>query len=166
MPRPIVMVAGGPAETSVTLTVPPVVTVKGLIDEPPGWTVPLNVSVVSVPVGAVTVTGSLLPPHADASTADAASAIAPANRAVRDRSHLMSGLARVAKFITDAAHCVEISRPRLFAGLDATAQPADERVDAPHGHEPVAAPDFRQQSLPVEDDARIRGQHVQQLEFL
>src|SRR5215470_6704439 len=116
MPSPSEIVAGGPAVTSVTLTVPPTVTVKLLIEEPPGWTVPLNVSVVTVPVGAVTVTGSLLPPHAAASAADAASAIAPASRAVRDRSHLMSGLARVAKFITDAAHSVEISRPRLLAG--------------------------------------------------
>jgi hypothetical protein len=75
----MVIVAGGPADTSVTLTVPPTVTVKGLMEAPPGWTVPLNVSVTTVPVGAVTVVGSLLPPQAAANAADTASANAPAN---------------------------------------------------------------------------------------
>src|SRR5262245_6181176 len=165
MPSPIEIVAGGPAATSVTLTVPPTVTVKLLMEEPPGWTVPLNVSVVTVPVGAVTVTGSLLPPQAEANAPEAARATATANRAGSDRSPLMSGLACVAKFITDAAHGVEISRPRVLPGLDATAQTADERVDAPHRHEPVAAPDFRQQPFAIEDDSRVRGEDIQQLEL-
>src|SRR5215468_4771760 len=101
----------------------------------------------------------------------------PAPRTPPARSHLQtepfaivqissSSLARVAKFITDAAHSVEISRPRLFARLDAPPQPADEGVDAPHRHEPVPTPDLRQQAFAVEDDARVRGEDVEQLKLL
>jgi len=45
-----------------------------------GFNVPVKVSVTTVPVGAVTVAGSLLlPPQAAANAADAATASAPAN---------------------------------------------------------------------------------------
>jgi hypothetical protein len=75
----MLIVAGGPADTRVTLTDPATVTVKLLLEEPACWTVPLNVSVVTVPVGAVTVDELLLPPQAAAKAVDAARAIAPAN---------------------------------------------------------------------------------------
>ena len=83
-----------------------------------------------------TVCASLLPPQAAAMAADAASAIAPANRTARDRSRVMSGLTCVAKFIADAAHGMQISRPQLFAWLDAAAQTKFEPARA--GDTPVA----------------------------
>src|SRR5262252_4903726 len=54
MPRPMVIVAGGPAAVMVTLTVPGVVTVNVCTLLVPGVTVPLNVTVVTVADGETT----------------------------------------------------------------------------------------------------------------
>jgi hypothetical protein len=55
IPRPMKIVAGGPAAVSVTLTVPVCATAKGEKLTPPTGTVPVNVSVVVVAAGVVTV---------------------------------------------------------------------------------------------------------------
>jgi hypothetical protein len=55
IPRPMKIVAGGPAAVSVTLTVPAWATVKGEKLTPPTGTVPVNVSVVVVAAGVVSV---------------------------------------------------------------------------------------------------------------
>lgn len=82
MPTPITIVAGGDAAVSTTVTAPVADVVNACTSLPFTGTVPLNVSVVTVVVGAVVLVVDevllleLLLPHAEASNASA-SAVAP-----------------------------------------------------------------------------------------
>src|SRR6185295_510579 len=148
------MVDGGPAATSVALTVPPVVTVKLLKSSPPTGTVPVKVSVTSVPVGAVMFELSpLAPPHAAVAATRASTSPSVVER-------VMSG---VSQFVADTTNGEDVT---AVVGLDAPAQTADQRVHASHRDEVVPSPDSGEQPLAAEHHAGMAGQHVQQLKLL
>src|SRR6266851_1174402 len=82
-----------------------------------------------------------------------------------DMRELSYRSSHVGELVTDAPHREQISRVSRI-GFDAPAQPLDERVDAAHGDERIAAPDFRKKRLAAEDDAGVRREKMQQTEFL
>src|SRR5258708_7481860 len=122
--NPIVIVAGGPADTSVTLTVPATATVNGWMS---AWktpatgkgTVPVNVSVTPVPVGRAMVPELPPPPQAAAATSSSASPTA-----------VKGFISSVSQFVTDASNGVNIARILTVVRLDSPAKPAHEGVDA------------------------------------
>src|SRR5439155_13692516 len=54
----------------------------------------------------------------------------------------------------------------LSVALDLVTQTTDDGVDGPSGDVGVSTPDLREQRFAAEHDARMRGEHVKQIEFL
>jgi hypothetical protein len=156
-PRPIVIVGGGPADTSVTLMLLPLVVIVKLCESTlPTCTVPVNVSVTSVPVEETMFEDVSLPPQ------DAATAISTTANAGAAKRFILD----VSQLVTDTSNGEDIPRIAVVIGLDAPPEPADQRIDASHRDEPIVTPDQRQQPVTTEYDAGMRGENIQQVKFL